>query len=76
MGEIFEGRGKVMLKTTEKVNEIIKNYSKDDASLVHDTIDMLCSKGIAKGSFQDMGVLVDIVEILSAFEKDIKGLEI
>lgn len=59
----------------EKVNEIIKNYSKNDAKLVHDTIDMLCAKGVANGVYQDMGVLIDIVEILAAFEKDIRGLE-
>ena len=64
-----------MFKTTEKINEILKNYSKDDASLVHNTVDMLCAKGLAEGCFQDMGVLVDILEILSAFEKDIRGLK-
>ena len=57
----------------DKIKEILSNYSKEDRSLFHDTVDMLFSKGVANGVYQDMMVLVDIIEILAACEEIIKN---
>ena len=52
----------------EKIKQILANYTKKDVKLVHDTIDQLCATGIANGCFQDTGVLVDVLSVLTAFE--------
>lgn len=52
----------------EKIKQILANYTNKDAKLVHDTIDQLCAKGIANRCFQDTGVLVDVLSVLTAFE--------
>ena len=52
----------------EKIKQILANYTNKDAKLVHDTIDQLCAKGIANGCFQDTGVLVDVLSVLTTFE--------
>ena len=51
----------------EKIDEILCKYV-GRGSEFKATIDMLCSKGIAKGCFQDYTILVDVLEILSICE--------
>ena len=59
----------------EKIKHILANYTKKDAKLVHDTIDHLCAKGIANSCFQDTGVLVDVLSVLTAFESEVASKE-
>lgn len=58
----------------EKINEILKNYTSNDKQLVHNTIDMLCAKGIGNGCYQDYTVLADVVSVLAAFEEAVGKL--
>lgn len=53
-----------------KLKEFLKNIHNKKA--VHDTIDELCSKGVGKGCFQDYGLLIAILDLLSAIEGDIQ----
>ena len=59
----------------EKIKQILANYTNKDAKLVHDTIDQLCAKGIANSCFQDTGVLVDVLSVLTAFESAVASKE-
>ena len=52
----------------EKFEKILSNYTSKDALLVHNTIDVLCSKGIGNGCYQDYAVLADVVNVLTIFE--------
>lgn len=52
----------------EKFEKILSNYTSKDAPLVHNTIDVLCSKGIGNGCYQDYAVLADVVNVLTIFE--------
>ena len=61
------------MKYADKLDEIFKNYRKEDAQIVHKTIDTLCSKGIAKGTFQDYAILADIINYLSYFEYEVES---
>lgn len=60
----------------EKILELaskIKSYYGDNAKVyVHDTIDKLCEKGIAKSCFADYGVLADVISVLDEFEKMVR----
>lgn len=38
----------------------------------HDTIDMLCSKGVGNGAYQDYSVLMDVLSILTIAEALVK----
>lgn len=49
----------------DRILEIMSKYDKEDYKVFGDTIDMLCSKGIGNGCYQDMTVLMDILSILS-----------
>jgi hypothetical protein len=56
----------------EEIIEILSKYNTNDAKTFHDTTDMLCSKGIANGCYQDMAMLMDVISILCICEKFIK----
>lgn len=57
----------------DKICEILSHYTPEDHQLFHQTVDELCSKGIAKGCFQDYTVLADILTILTQCEMLIKN---
>lgn len=59
----------------EKIKQILANYTKKDAKLVHNTIDQLCAKGIPNGCFQDTRTLVDVLSVLTAFESAVASKE-
>lgn len=55
------------MENLERIKEILSKYEgKGDKFKA--TIDMLCSKGIGNGVFQDYSILVDVLEILSICE--------
>ena len=56
-----------------EIENILKKYSKEDYNLFFDTVDMLCKKGVAKGSFENYAVLVDVISILTCCENYIKN---
>ncbi len=60
-------------KQFDKICEILSHYEPEDHKIFHETIDELCGKGIAKGCFQDYGVLSDILNILTQCEAIIKN---
>ena len=49
----------------ERIKKVLEKYTPDDAEAIRDTVDMLCSKGIPNGCFQDYTILLDVLEILS-----------
>lgn len=51
-----------------KFEQIVDRHNKTDAQEIHDAIDMLCAKGIANGCYQNYAILMDILEVLDAFE--------
>ena len=53
-----------------KLKQFLQNVHNKKA--VKDTIDELCTKGIAKGCYQDYGLLIALLDILTAIEGDIK----
>ncbi len=55
----------------ERLNKILEKYKGREVEFKA-TVDMLCSKGIANGCFQDYSMLVDVLEILSICETIIK----
>lgn len=59
----------------EDIMKILDNYTKADYQVFYDTVDMLCAKGVAKGTYQDFGVLTDVISILSKCEQIIKNKE-
>jgi hypothetical protein len=52
----------------ERIKQILDKYTPEDAQRIHDTCDMLCSKGIPNGVYQDYALLIDLIEILSICE--------
>lgn len=62
-----------MTKEQMKFQEIVNKYDKSDAKLVNDTIEMLTSKGVGNGCYQDYTVLMDVINILDAFLNAIKN---
>lgn len=50
-----------------RIKNILSKYEGRGAEFKA-TIDMLCSKGIGNGCFQDYTILVDVLEILSVCE--------
>lgn len=53
----------------ERIKEILDKYKTErQKKLFKDTVDMLCSKGIANGCYQDYTVVVDVLEVLSICE--------
>ena len=63
-----------MTNFTDNILKILANYTTpEDRDLFHDTIDELCSKGIAKGCYQDYAVLSDVLTILTDCETYMKN---
>lgn len=59
------------MENLERIKEILqKNEGRYDEFKA--TVDMLCSKGIGNGVFQDYALLVDVIEILSVCETILK----
>ena len=58
-----------MDKILELAKKIKECYGDNAPVYVHDTIDKLCDKGIAKSCFADYGVLTAILDVLDTFEK-------
>lgn len=56
----------------DRIKKILDNYTPEDAKIVKDTVDMLCSKGIGNGVYQDYTVLADVVSILGILEQIVK----
>ena len=65
-------KGNNKMEHLEIIKEILSKYSGREAEFKA-TVDMLCSKGIGNGAFQDYSILVDVLEILSVCEAIIKG---
>lgn len=57
----------------DEIKEILKKYSRKNYEIFKDTIDILCSKGVGNGCYQDYTVLMDILSILTACEAIVKG---
>lgn len=53
-----------------KLKDFLRNIHNKKA--VHDMIDELCAKGIAKGCYQDYGLLIAFLDIITAIEGDIQ----
>ena len=60
----------------KRIEEILENYQKKDGKIFHDTLDELCGKGIAKGCYQDITVLYDVINILSICESIIESKDV
>ena len=52
----------------DKIKVILDKYNSDDAKAFHDTVEMLCSKGVANGCYQDFSMLIDVIAILGVCE--------
>lgn len=64
-----------MTNLADNILKILANYTTpEDRDLFHDTIDELCSKGIAKGCYQDYGVLTDVLNILTECQCYLNGV--
>ena len=53
-----------------KLKQFLQNVHNKKA--VHDMIDELCANGIAKGCYQDYGLLIAFLGVLTAIEGDIQ----
>lgn len=53
------------------IETLLKKYRGREKE-VSATIDELCSRGIAKGCYQDYAMLSDVLTLLGAFEKAVK----
>ena len=60
----------------EELKQILSNFTPEDTKIWRDTVDMLCSKGIAKGVYQDYEVLMDVISVLTVCEHIIKKGEL
>ena len=60
----------------EELKQILSKYAPEDKKVWNATVDMLCSKGIANGVYQDFTVLMDVLSILTVCEKIIKEGEL
>lgn len=56
----------------EKFEELIKKYNSSDADKIKATVDMLCSKGIGNGCYQDYVLLTDVISFLCLFESAVR----
>lgn len=59
-------------KQMDGICKVLAKYSSEDAELFKSTVDELCKNGIAKGCYQNYGVLSDILSILTQCEVLIK----
>lgn len=57
----------------ERIKEILERYTPEDAKIFKDTVEMLCSKGVGSGCYQDYTVLMDVIGILCAAECIVAG---
>lgn len=55
------------MEELKRIEEILNKYKGREAEFKA-VVDMLCSKGIGNGVFQDYTILVDVLEILSICE--------
>lgn len=53
-----------------KIDYVLENF---DKSTIKSTIDMLCSKGIAKGAYNSYPCLIALIDILSVIEEKAKA---
>ena len=53
-----------------KLKQFLQNVHNKKA--VHDMLDELCAKGVAKGCYQDYGLLIAFLEVLTAIECDMQ----
>ena len=53
-----------------KLKEFLRNVHNKKA--FHDMIDELCAKGVAKGCYQDYGLLIAFLDVISTIEGDIQ----
>ena len=60
----------------EELKQILSQYTPEDAKAWNATIDMLCSKGIANGVYQDFALLMDVLSVLTVCEHIIKKGEL
>ncbi|MEG0614294.1 MAG: hypothetical protein RR540_00950 [Oscillospiraceae bacterium] len=67
-----ENEAKKCSASVDDIKKILEKYTKADYKIFFDTTDMICKKGIARGTYQDTGVMVDVVTILSICESIIK----
>lgn len=51
----------------ERIKEILSKYE-GRGDRFKATVDMLCSKGLPNGCFQDYTIVIDVLEILSICE--------
>ena len=56
----------------KRIQEILEKYSPEDYEIFYNTVEMLCKKGVGKGTYQDYTVLFDVVQILAICEDVIK----
>lgn len=56
----------------ERIKQVLEKFSPQDAKAFHDTVDMLCKKGIANGVYQDYSMLMDVISVLTICEAIIK----
>lgn len=54
-----------MTKIEEKIEHIVTNYTKKE---IKDTVNELCEKGIARGSY-NYGCLVALLEVVTTLEE-------
>lgn len=54
-----------MIKLMQEVDFIIANYTKEE---IKATVDELCGKGVARGSY-DYGCLIALLKVLTAVEE-------
>lgn len=57
----------------EAIKSILERYSNGNHQIFIDTIEMLCSKGVGAGFYQDYKVLGDVLSILTRLERLAKG---
>lgn len=57
----------------KNIQEILNKYSANDYPLFYNTVDMLCSKGVANGAYEDYSVLMDVIGILGVCKNIIKS---
>lgn len=62
-----------MEKGLERIKSVLEKYNEQDAKAFKDTIDMLCSKGIGNGCYQDYALLMDVISILTIAESIVRG---
>lgn len=60
----------------EQLKQILSQYTPEDAKAWNATVDMLCSKGIANGVYQDFALLMDVLSVLTVCEQIIKKGEL